>query len=60
MIWSVCCTVDESSRKDMDNIVREIEPLFPPSDTIFEYYIKQDKRDFVSWTTLLSARIDQG
>jgi dynein heavy chain len=55
MIWSVCCTVDESSRKAMDDAVREVEPLFPPSHTIFEYFIKLEKRDFVNWETELGG-----
>jgi hypothetical protein len=55
LIWSVCCTVDEASRKEMDNALREVEPLWGPSGTVFDYFIKLEKRDFVSWETELSS-----
>ena len=29
MIWSICASVDEASRKKMDNYVRELEGQFP-------------------------------
>jgi len=39
LIWSVGATVDESSRREIDNILRDIEPMFPHSNTVFEHYI---------------------
>jgi dynein heavy chain len=39
LIWSVCATVDETSRKDIDNVMRDIEAMFPHTNTVFEYYI---------------------
>ena len=29
LIWSVCASVDEDSRKKMDNFLRELEGQFP-------------------------------
>ena len=29
LIWSICATVDEDSRKKMDNFLRELEGQFP-------------------------------
>ena len=29
LIWSVCASVDEESRKKMDNFLRELEGQFP-------------------------------
>ena len=29
LIWSICASVDEDSRKKMDNFLREIEGQFP-------------------------------
>jgi dynein heavy chain len=36
IIWSVGVTVDETSRREIDNILRDIEPMFPHSNTVFE------------------------
>jgi dynein heavy chain len=49
LIWSVGATVDESSRREIDNILRDIEPMFPHSNTVFEHYINQEKKDWASW-----------
>ncbi len=39
LIWSVGATVDEGSRREIDNILRDIEPMFPHSNTVYEHYI---------------------
>ena len=40
LIWSVGATVNEQSRKEIDNIMRDIEAMFPhTTNTVFEYYI---------------------
>jgi dynein heavy chain len=39
LIWSVGATVNEQSRKEIDNIMRDIEAMFPHTNTVFEYYI---------------------
>ena len=49
LIWSVGATVDESSRREIDNILRDIEPMFPHSNTVFEHYINQEKKDWAPW-----------
>lgn len=49
LIWSVGATVDEGSRREIDNILRDIEPMFPHSNTVYEHYINQEKKDWASW-----------
>jgi len=49
IIWSIGATVDESSRKWIDNILRDIEPMFPHSNTVYEHHINTDKKDWESW-----------
>jgi hypothetical protein len=60
MIWSVGATVDEVSRKQIDYILRELEAaLFPASATVYEYFIKLEKRDFVNWDDELKGTMLQ-
>ena len=49
IIWSIGSTVDEQSRREIDNILRDINPMFPHSHTVFEHYINQEKKDWASW-----------
>jgi len=39
MIWSVGATVDEFSRREIDNVMRDTDAQFPNQDTVYEYYI---------------------
>jgi dynein heavy chain len=39
LIWSVGVTVDENSRTFIDYILRDIESMFPHSNTVFDHYI---------------------
>ena len=56
MIWSVGVTVDESSRRELDVIVRDIEPMFPTTNTVFEYYINLEKREWAPWEEKLKPQ----
>jgi dynein heavy chain len=49
LIWSIGATVDEQSRREVDNILRDIEPMFPHSNTVYEYYVDTEKKDWASW-----------
>lgn len=49
LIWSIGVTVDESSRREIDFILRDIESMFPHSNTVFEHYLHPDKKDWVPW-----------
>jgi dynein heavy chain len=39
LIWSVGATVEEGSRKEIDYILRDIESMFPHSNTVYEHYL---------------------
>lgn len=42
--------MDEGSRREIDNILRDIEPsMFPHSHTVYEHYINKEKKDWASW-----------
>jgi len=49
LIWSIGATVDEASRKNIDYILRDINSIFPHSNTVFEHYINLEKHDFAPW-----------
>jgi dynein heavy chain len=55
LIWSVGATVEEHSRKEIDYILRDIESLFPQSNTVFEHFLSPDKREWVAWEDRLLA-----
>jgi len=46
MIWSIGATVDESSRRELDIVIRDIEPMFPTTNTVFDYFIDKKKSDW--------------
>lgn len=54
-MWSVGGTVEEQSRKEIDYVLRDIESIFPSSNTIYEHYISEEKRDWQAWEEKLSA-----
>jgi dynein heavy chain len=57
MIWSIGATVDEKSRRELDVIIRDIEPMFPTTNnTVFEYYINLDKKDWAPWEEKLKPQ----
>jgi len=39
LIWSVGATVEETSRREIDYVLRDIESMFPHSNTVFEHYL---------------------
>ncbi|XP_060528447.1 dynein axonemal heavy chain 2 isoform X3 [Cylas formicarius] len=49
MIWSICCTTDETGRAKFDTLIREKEGVFPIKDTVYEYYVDVQKNAFSLW-----------
>ncbi|KAF7643353.1 hypothetical protein LDENG_00241200, partial [Lucifuga dentata] len=49
LIWSICASVDEDSRKKVDKFLREMEGSFPIKDTIYEYYVDPKIKNWVSF-----------
>ena len=60
MIWAVGATVDESSRRELDIVIRDIEPMFPTTNWVFDYYINLKKCEWAPWDELLKPQILQG
>ncbi|XP_048588102.1 dynein axonemal heavy chain 2 isoform X2 [Nematostella vectensis] len=55
LIWSVCASVDEDSRKKMDNFLRELEGQFPAKDTVYEYHVDIKQKTWASWEDKLRS-----
>ena len=52
---SVCASVDEESRKKIDNLLRELEGQFPAKDTVYEYFVDTKSKGWASWEDKLRA-----
>ncbi len=55
LVWSIGGTVEESSRREIDYVLRDIESIFPSSNTIYEHYISEEKRDWQAWEEKLQS-----
>ena len=55
LIWSVGASVDDDSRKKMDNFLRELEGQFPAKDTVFEYCVDVKSHNWAPWEDKLKG-----
>jgi len=55
LIWSICASVDEESRRKMDNFLREIEGQFPAKDTVYEYFVDSKQKSWALWEDKLRS-----
>ena len=54
-VWTICGTADEAGRKGFDTCLRDIEAQFPPSQTVYEYYVDVESKDFKLWKERVNA-----
>ena len=50
MTWSIGGGAEEAGRRTFNDIVREIEPLYPALGSVYDYYVDPSSRDFKPWT----------
>ena len=55
VIWTLGAPLDEDSRKAFDYQIRDIESVFPFSQTVFDYYLNLEKNEFVLWEEKLTV-----
>ena len=55
LIWSVGASVDSEGRKKFDSFLREMDPRFPPADTVFEYFVDPKTKQWTPWESKLIA-----
>ncbi|KAJ2950232.1 hypothetical protein O0L34_g11594 [Tuta absoluta] len=49
LVWSVLATIEDESRRRIDNWIREHHGVFPLKDSIYDYYVDERLRQFKSW-----------
>jgi len=60
LMWSVGGTLEDSSRKQWEQLMRELEGSFPSKDTVFEYVVDPVKKGWVSWEDRLPQNFKAG
>mmetsp|Transcript_14483 Transcript_14483/g.50911 ORF Transcript_14483/g.50911 Transcript_14483/m.50911 type:complete len:4419 (-) Transcript_14483:356-13612(-) len=56
LVWSLGASVSEESRQTFDQAVREVENVFPSSQTVYEYGFNFEKAEFGLWEERLPAQ----
>merc|ERR1719399_1246362 len=49
MVWSFGASAIDESRQVFDQTVREIENIFPPSQTVYDYGFNFEKGEYQLW-----------
>ena len=49
VVWSVGATLDDPSRAKFDLFVRDVEAQFPPLQSVYEYFVDGNKKDWALW-----------
>jgi dynein heavy chain len=57
VIWSIGATVDEEGRKLIDYTMRDIESMFPHTNSVYDYFINNDKNEWASWDERIGAGV---
>lgn len=56
VIWTIGAGLKEESRKKFDSYLRDIEGVFPLSQTVYDCYINVEKNEFVKWEDRLTKQ----
>ncbi len=51
LAWTVGGAVDEIGRKKISTCLSDVEAIFPPANTVFDYFVDIAKNDIVGWDT---------
>lgn len=55
LVWSFGATLDENGRRNFDGVFRDIESMFPSNFTVFDYYINNEKNEWIGWEEKINA-----
>ena len=55
LIWSFGGTVNEDGRKIIDYFIRDIESMFPHANTVYDYFINNEKNEWHSFEDKINA-----
>jgi dynein heavy chain len=45
VVWSLCASVNEESRNKIDFFMRDIETIFPPTNSVYDYFYSNEKNE---------------
>jgi dynein heavy chain len=54
MVWSIGASATAEGRKKIDYAIRDIDSLFPPAMTVFDYYVDNKAFDWKPWNDKVS------
>lgn len=49
LAWTVGAAVDEVGRKKISTCLSDVDAIFPPANTVFDYFVDIPKNDIVGW-----------
>ncbi|RKO93650.1 dynein heavy chain and region D6 of dynein motor-domain-containing protein [Blyttiomyces helicus] len=55
IIWSIGGSLTDESRKKFDMFLREIDGQFPSKDTVYEYYVDKQNKNWAPWEDKLPS-----
>ena len=61
VIWSIGATIEDSSRREFENVLISIEPaMFPHSCSVYDAYVHEEKKQFSPWSDKIpQSKIDR-
>jgi len=57
LIWSFGGSVNENGRKYIDYNMRDIDSMFPHADTVYDYFINNEKNEWNKWEDRINASV---
>ena len=54
-VWTIGAGANEAGRRRVSDCIRDIEALFPPVATVYEYYVDSSGKEFKLWSDKLSG-----
>lgn len=52
--WSIGASVDDDGRRRFDAFLRELTSVFPPSDTVYDFWVDPKRKAWAQWEEKLS------
>lgn len=54
IIWSIGASVNDDGRRKFDAFLRELTSVFPPSETVYDYWVDPKRKAWAPWEEKLS------
>ena len=55
VVWTIGGSADEAGRIKFNDMLREIEPIFPPPETVYDYFVDVKENDWKVWKDKVQA-----